>query len=177
MKKELVIHFSFLFAFFIFVSVFRDWFSFRYLPFWLGGILGTLIIDLDHLIYVYFLRPEAEVSQQASNLLQRREIIKTFELLSSTRYERGSLIFHTALFQLLFIVFTLLIVSSSGSILGMGLVLSAYLHLYIDQLIDYLDTGKIDNWIKDLPIKLDEKQTAGYLAAVGILLLIFGFFF
>ncbi len=177
MKKEFIIHFSFLISFFIFITLVRGWFSVNYLSFWLGGLLGTLVIDVDHLIYVYFLKPHELTSQRVDSLLKKRQVKKTFELLTVTRSERTELIFHTVYFQIIFLLFAFLVVTSSGSILGRGLVLAASLHLLIDQVIDYFETGDIRNWFKDLPIKLDKKQTSWYMVLVGLVILVFSFFF
>lgn len=177
MKKEFIIHFSFLGAFFIFISLMRGWFNTNYLIFWLGGLLGTLLIDVDHLIYVYFLKPHELTSQRVDNLLKKRQVKKTFELLTVTRSERTELIFHTAYFQIIFLLFAFLVVTSSGSILGRGLVLAALLHLLIDQVIDYFETGDIRNWFKDLPVKLDKKQANWYMVSVGLVILVLGLFF
>ncbi len=175
MKKEIITHFSFLIAIFIFISLARGWLAVEYIPFWLGGLLGTLLIDIDHLIYVYFLKPHELTSQRVDNLLKKGRIIKTFELLTVTRSERTNLIFHTAYFQIIFLIFALLVVTSSGSILGRGLVMAASLHLLIDQVIDYFETGDIQNWFKELPIKLDNKQANWYMVFIGLVLLTFGF--
>ncbi len=176
MKKEIITHSSFLVAYFIFISLFRGWFEVIYLQLWIGGILGTLLLDVDHFIYVYFLRPHEVTSQRASRSLSKRELRKTLEILYITRAERTKLIFHTAYFQIIFLLFTFLIVTSSASLLGRGLVLAASLHLFIDQVVDFLETGSIQSWFKELPITLDKKQTVWYLVALGLTLLIFGFF-
>lgn len=177
MKKEITIHFSFLVAFFIFITLVRGWFNVNYLIFWLGGLLGTLLIDVDHLIYVYFLKPHELTSQRVDHLLKKRQVKKTFELLSVTRSERTELIFHTFYFQIIFLLFAFLIVTSSSSILGRGLVLAASLHLLIDQVIDYFETGNLSNWFKDLPVELDKKQASWYVILVGMVILAFGLFF
>lgn len=176
MKKEIITHFSFLIALFIFISLVKGWFSLEYLPFWFGGLLGTLLIDVDHLIYIYFLRPHELTSQRVSNLVGKRQIKKMLNLLAVTRSERTNLIFHTAYFQIIFLVFAFLVITSSGSILGRGLVLAGLLHLFVDQVIDYLETGGIQGWFKELPVTLDKKQTHWYLVGSGLVLLIFGLF-
>jgi hypothetical protein len=175
MKKELVIHFSFLASFLLLVSVFRGWFSLSYIPLWLGGILGTLLPDVDHLIYAYFLRPQEVTSQRVNYLLQRGQIKRTLELLHATREERGGLIFHSAHFQLIFLALTFLVLTSSGSIFGAGLVLAFSLHLLIDQIIDFTKLGSLRNWFTKILIDLDKDQQRWYVLAIGAAILIFGF--
>ncbi|KKU17510.1 MAG: hypothetical protein UX25_C0008G0011 [Candidatus Woesebacteria bacterium GW2011_GWC2_45_9] len=50
MKKEIFIHFAFLVSLFIFVSIIRKYLSFSFWPFWAGGIIGTLLPDIDHIL-------------------------------------------------------------------------------------------------------------------------------
>lgn len=175
MKKELFIHFAFLISFFILVSIFRGYFNLLYWPFWVGGILGTLMPDLDHFLYVYLLRPQELTSQRVNYMLGKGEILRTFDLLAETRYERTKLIFHTIYFQIIFFVLAFLVISSSGSVFGRGLVLAFLLHLSVDQVIDFRETGVFDNWTKDLPIVLDKSRITYYVVITLLLVLLFGF--
>ena len=175
MKKEILIHFSFLISFFIFVSLARDWFSLSLWPLWVGGLIGTLLPDIDHLLYIYFLRPQELTSQRALYMLGKREVFKMVELLAETRHERTKLIFHTAIFQIIFLVFSFLVITSSGSVFGRGMVLAFMLHLIIDQIVDLMETDSLQNWFKQTPIVLDKQKTRLYwLANLGVLFL-FGF--
>lgn len=175
MRKELITHFSFFIAFFVFISLYKGWFELSFLPFWFGGILGTFFPDVDHLIYIYFLRPQELISQKASELLGKREVKKALYLLTETRTQREKLVFHTTYFQILFLVFTFLVVTSSGSLLGRGLVLAFSLHLLVDQFVDLRETGRLATWFKELPAGFETTQMRWYLIIVAILLLIFGF--
>lgn len=175
MKKEVLIHFLFLLAFFIFITLFKKWFDLIYLPFWFGGILGTILPDIDHLIYVYVLKPEEPTSQEVSTLISKRDLKKSVVLLATTRSERSELIFHTAHFQILFLIFAFLVITSSGSLLGRGLVLAFALHLLVDGAVDLIETQNLANWFKKLPVTLDQEQIRWYLVANIAVLLIFGF--
>jgi len=175
MKKELVTHFSFAVAFFILISLLRGWFDLTHIPFWAGGIIGTFLPDVDHLIYVYFLRPHESISQKASQLMGNKDYGRAFSLLADSRTERSKLIFHTGYFQIIFMIFTFLVITSSGSLLGRGLVLAFSLHLLVDQYIDLTETGRLATWFKEFPANLEGKQMRWYLIVILVLLLIFGF--
>lgn len=174
MKKELFVHFAFLVSFFILITLFKKWISLSYWPFWIGGILGTLLPDIDHLLYVYLLRPQELTSQRVNYLLQKREIVNSIDLLASTRYERTNLIFHTALFQVIFIVLAFLVISSSGNLFGRGLVLAFYLHLVIDQFVDLMQIGSLTNWFRQTNIVLTSEKTVLYWVANLLAVLFFG---
>ncbi len=176
MRRELFIHFSFWFSFFILVTIVRQFFSLSYWPFWVGGLVGLFLPDVDHLVYIFFLQPQELTSQRINFLIDKREIKRLLELLYETRTERTQLIFHTILFQLIFLTLTFWIMTSSGSFFGKGLVLSFSLHLLVDQLVDLNDLKSFDNWVKNFPIKFDLKQAKIYFAFFAFLIFIFGIF-
>ena len=76
-----------------------------------------------------------------NHLVGKGKIIDTFKLLADTRSERKNLIFHTLLFQIVFIILTIFVLTSSASLFGRGLVLAFYLHLAIDMYVDWKEVG------------------------------------
>lgn len=177
MRRELFIHFSFWLSFFVLITLVKQLFNLSYWPFWVGGVVGLFLPDIDHLVYVFFLQPQELTSQRVNFLLDKREVKRTLELLYETRSERTGLIFHTILFQLIFLILTFWIMTSSGSFFGKGLVLSFSIHLLVDQLVDLNDLKSFDNWVKNFPIKLDLKRAKIYFAVFIFIIFIFGIFF
>lgn len=173
MRREIFLHLSFWFSFFVFVTIVNQFFSLSYWPFWLGGLVGTILPDIDHLLYLY-LKPQELTSQRVGFLLNKQEIKRVFTLLYETRGERKGLIFHSALFQLIFLVLTFYIITSSGSLFGKGIVLAFSLHLLIDQIVDLMEMNSFDNWLKDSPWYLDLTKAKLYWLVILILTLIFG---
>lgn len=178
MKKEALLHFSVLIIYFVLITLYKRWFdSPVYLLFWIGGIVGTLLPDFDHLIYSYISRPHDLTSQRARLMISSREVGKAADLLAITRYERSSPIFHTAFFQIFFTAFTFFVITSTGSLLGRGLVLAFLLHLTVDQTKDYLDTDSLDRWFYNLNVKPATQTASFYLLINFLLLVFFGLFF
>lgn len=171
MKKEIFIHFPFLISFLILVTVVKGWLSISYWPFWVGGVLGMVFPYLDHILYVFLLRPYELTSQRVINLVQRKEIGNALKLLIDTKEERRDLIIHTLFFQIIFAVLTFFVVTSSSSLLGRGLVLGFFLHLIIDQFKDLQTVGNLNRWFKGFNFTLD-KKTGWYFILGGIVLLI-----
>jgi hypothetical protein len=161
-------------SFFILITIYRGWFDTYYIPFWLGGILGTIMPDIDQLIYVYVLKPTETNSRRVTAMLDRRDIFGAVKTMVEARYQRDKLIFHTAQFQLIFLMLTFFVVSSSGSVFGRGIVLAFSLHLFIDQVIDLVDTGGLKNWFTKLPVSLDKEQRRWYLVFNFLILLVLG---
>ncbi len=111
-------------AFFALITVYKGLYDLYYLPFWIGGIIGTILPDVDHLIYIYVIKPTDLSSQRVASYINKRDVKSAVRVLYESRIERVSLIFHTAHFQLIFLVLAFLVVTSSGSPLGRGIVLA-----------------------------------------------------
>ena len=177
MRKETLTHFAFFLLFTLLVVLLRRWFSLSYWPFLVGGILGTILPDIDHLIYVYLLKPHELTSQRVNLLVEKRALWPTLELLASTRAERKELIFHSFYFQIIFWVLAFLVISSSGSIFGKGLVLAFGLHLVVDQLLDLLTLDNLNTWFSQVNLVLEKEQYLFYWIANVVVLLALGIFF
>jgi len=175
MKKEAFIHLSFLVSFFVFVSIFKGWIDISYWQLWVGGFVGNLLADFDHIIYVYFLKPHELTSQRVNSMVSKRRFFATVDLLSRTRTERTSLIFHSILFQLVFVVLTFFVITSSGSLFGRGLVLSFSLHLLVDQAVDLVENKNLNIWFNNFPFRISEDKHWAYWGMMTLLLMIFGF--
>ncbi len=177
MKKQLVIYYALFILLFLLISLARGWLAAPYIALWIGGAIGAILPDVDHLIYIYLLKPHELTSQRASRMISRREVWSALNLLATTRSERTNLIFHTAVFQLVFAAFTFFVITSSSNLFGRGIVLAFYLHLLIDQYLDFTQLGNISHWTKGLNINLDRDKTVFYWAAMGLLLVLFSFIF
>jgi hypothetical protein len=175
MKKELLLQFPFLISFFILISAFKGWLSLNYWPFWVGGFVGMFFPYLDHFLYVLLLRPYELTSQRVKFLLNSKKYKEVFKLLSDTKNERVDLIIHSVYFQIIFIILTFWVITSSGSLLGRGIVLAFYLHLLVDQFKDYQYQGSVDRWFKNFQDIFDQKGKIYYLIGASLLFLVFAF--
>jgi hypothetical protein len=175
MKKEIFIHFAFLVSLFIFISLFRGYLTLSYWPLWVGGLVGTILPDVDHFIYIFFLRPYEYTSQRASYMLGKKDVLGTLRFLAETRYERTKIIFHTATFQIIFVVLAFWVITSSGSMFGRGLVLAFLLHMLTDQIVDIMETGGLSMWFKDFPLEIDQEKVKTYWVIQVLLFLILAF--
>ena len=90
-----------------------------------------------------------------------------------TKFQEARLIVHTVYFQLLFLLLTLLILTSNSNLFGRGLVYGFSLKLFVEQLVEFVQSGKIDRWFSQIPIKLDEHRERVYLYANGLVLFVF----
>jgi len=180
-KKELFTHFLFAVPFFILLTLVKGWLHLAYWQFWVGGVIGTILPYADHFIYVYFLAPHELTSQRVASYVTQRKIGSALDLAFATTEERSKLIFHRAYFQIIFLILTFWVVTSSGSLLGRGIVLAFSLHLIIDQMEELLRVKNLNSWFKELtfiPLEgLDNKKTLTYFGINLLALLLFGFVF
>jgi len=135
MKRVFFIHLAFFVSVFILFSIFRGWLSFSYWLFWVGGVLGSIIPELDQLLYIFLINPQELSSQRVIYLIKNRNFTGALRLIIETKSERHNLIFHSDTFLVVSGILFIWILSSSGSILGSGIVLGLLTHLLIDRLI------------------------------------------
>ncbi|QQS39233.1 hypothetical protein IPM62_01290 [Candidatus Woesebacteria bacterium] len=187
MKKEIIVHIVFLLAFFLLISIYKtfslsleignsNWFTAEYLIFWLGGVIGMLMVFSDHFIYTYFLRPDEPSSQQAKSLISERKYLQAVDFLVKSHKTLDNLVFHNANFQSIFLLFGFFVITSTASILGRGIVLGFLLHLIIDMLRDLIETKSTDRWFTKFPVSLTFEQKRWYLGLHIALTLIIGIF-
>lgn len=138
MKKEIINHLIFWFAYFLFLTIVNSLYSFSYWPLYIGGLVGLFMPNLDHLLHIFVFKPQELTTQRALLLLRNKEYKNLLMLIYDTREERIDLIFHTTLFQIIFTVLTFWVVTSSVSLFAKGLVLAYMLSLVIFNLKKYV---------------------------------------
>lgn len=135
MRRVVFIHFSFLVSFFILLSLVNSWLALSYWPLWLGAIIGSVLPEMDSLVYVFFVNPQELTSQRVIDLLKKRNLLDAARLLIETRFERANLVFHSPSFILVSFLLLFWLVTSSGSIFGKGIVFAMLIHLFSGELI------------------------------------------
>lgn len=133
-----------------------------------------LLPDIDHFIYAFFLDPQELTSQRVGYLLKKKNIFRSITLLYETRHDRKNLVFHTFISQIIFLMLTFLILSSSTSILAMGIVLSFSIHLSVDQLADLVDIKTLDNWGNLISFDYEKRHATFYVGASFATILLMG---
>lgn len=186
LNNELCSHAVVSFGYFFLLSLFRFKFDLSLIWIWLGGIVGTYLLDIDHWLYWFWLHPEADDSQKAKEILLTiktkniigsvRGIIRDwYRLLVDWHSTHTRLVFHSVVFQAVLLVLTVYILSSGGSNFGSGLVLAMNLHLLKDVWQDYFVKGKdgLAEWflwqVRDLRA---EKYLQAYLIISSLIFLI-----
>ncbi len=176
MKKELGLHLMYVLAVFGLIVVVKSWFTLDLVvPFFVGGIIGTFFPYLDYLVYAYLLKPSSAGNDGSS--LARGTFLEIIRKYHGDKSIAADLVFHSALFQAVFSVFTFFIVTSSASLLARGIVFSFSMHLILDQVNQYVRTKDIESWFARFPIDLEAGQRLTFVVGNAVLLFVFALFF
>ncbi|MBP7859739.1 hypothetical protein KA001_02145 [Patescibacteria group bacterium] len=165
MKKEIINTLLFWFSYFLLITLLNSLYSLSYWPLYVGGLVGLIMPNTDHLLHVFVFKPQELTSQRVTLLIKNKQYKEALILLYDTRTERIDLIFHTVLFQIIFAILTFWVVSSSGNLFARGLVLSYFLILTLTNLKKVLNNELILE---------NQDQTRIYFAVQSILLFVFG---
>ncbi len=104
-----------------------------------GGCFGMLVSWIDRLVYVYFVRPEEELSVVVKERVAAKRYRVAMELLARRRHEQVHLAMENVLFLGVWGVLALFIVTSTPSWLAKGMVLGMGLKLIYGMYEDWKD--------------------------------------
>ena len=167
LKKELKTHYLVALIWLTIISLLRlvgpGWSLVSLIFFWLGGLVGTFLFDVDHLVYTLLIYPGEPTSLKVRELFRQGHWRQGLTILVETYKERIRLPFHNALFQVVFWVFCFWVLTSTNSWLGRGLVMSMALHLLKDEL-HLLLVGRDEQlhrwlwWLLRQPVSLGQQR-------------------
>ncbi len=166
-KSEIYSHLLVTFVYFFLVSVLRLVNGglgmlglLGILELWLGAMVGTFFLDIDHLVY-WLTHSEAEDSREAREIIARGtplrpDIHRDFagqvreirELLESHHAEHTRLIFHSVIGQIIVFVLAVFVLTSGGSIFGSAFIMAVNLHLLKDEWSDFVKNKEhLADWL------------------------------
>lgn len=166
----------------VFIIISGIWLLFKIQPIeilylFIGLLLGSFLLDTDHFIFWFYIKPNIEESRLAQIAFKNRDLPSVLALLKLTHKTHNNLIFHHYFFQIILALISFFVFTSSHSTLFMALLLSANLHLLVDGVSDYLENPKLfQHWLfaresQQLPIK----QLKYYLGSFTAIIIIFVF--
>ena len=162
MKHEFRYHLISSGVLFLIISIFLVIFkvgNFQILSLALSLLLGSFFLDIDHIIFWFFLKPNLEESRLARLAIQKKDFKSVYRLLKASQRTHQNLIFHHYFFQVILVLFTVFILTSTTNFFTASFLLALNLHLLIDEIIDYFYDPKIlQKWLfareaSQLPIK------------------------
>ena len=140
-----------------------------------GLLLGHLFLDLDHLLYWFWRKPNTEESRLVKTTFEKKEIKEIVKLIKAAGSSHNNLIFHHYFFQISLNLISFFIFISFSNIFILSFLLAINLHLLTDEINDYFYNPKfLQKWLfaredKQLPIK----SLKNYLIIFSVLFLFF----
>jgi hypothetical protein len=148
LKREITSHLLVAVIWLVIITLLRWSWQWNLVFFWVGGLLGTFLLDADHLFYLLWINPHELTSLRAKRLVEQKRFKEALILVWDTRHERIRLPFRNALFQPILYVLCFFILTSTGSLFGAGLVMGMALHLLKDEVEDLLtDKERLKKWL------------------------------
>lgn len=181
LRSEIYSHLLVTFIYFFVVSVLRFRLDWNFLGLWLGALLGTFFLDIDHLLYWFVTNTEAEDSREAKRLWGLRDLRvmgkarEFYGLLKKVHDSHTRLVFHSVVGQAILLILAFYLLTSGGSIFGSAFIISISLHLLKDEWFDFLDGKKqhLSDWLFWQVRGIStEKHLSTYLIIVSALFLV-----
>jgi len=143
----------------------------------IGLILGHLFLDIDHIFYWFYRKPNTDESRTVKTTLQKKDFKSFLKLIKAARTSHDNLIFHHYFFQISLNLISFFIFFSYSNIFVLSFLLSINLHLLTDEIRDYFYNPKfLQRWLFARENKqLSIKSLKNYLLIFSILFFIFLF--
>lgn len=148
----------------------------------LGLALGSFLLDIDHLVYWFVVKPELAESQEAKRLVVGKNWRGILGHLGQYHKTHTNLIFHHFHFHLLLLGVALFVFLSTNSLFTKAFVVSLNLHLLTDISTDYLTNPQhLRTWLfarsPFVNIKLSHLRYYLIFSIITILYLVFRLFY
>lgn len=175
MKKDFLFHLLPTFVLFLFISIIWVIFgisSIEILLLFIGLTLGTFFLDIDHLIYWFYRKPNTDESRIVKSTFEKKDFKSIYKLIRLAGKSHDNLIFHHYFFQISLNLISLFIFTLYSNVLVLAFLLSINLHLLTDEIKDFFSNPKfLQNWL----FAREDKQLA--IKSLKKYLIIFIFFF
>lgn len=151
MKKELRNHLLPLLIIFVLISLI--WFltkvpTIEIILLFLGFLFGSFLLDSDHFIFWFFIKPNIEESRSVQTAFQEKDFKSILNLFKSTHKTHHNLIFHHYFFQVILILISFFVFTSSTNTFTKSFLFALNLHLLIDEITDfYTDKKTLQKWL------------------------------
>ena len=98
-----------------------------------GGIVGWLLVYFDYVAYIYILHPEAQISQYLKWQLEKRQFKPFWQTLQRRQGEIDKLTTRGILFQIVWLVLAIFVVTSTTGNFGKAVVMGLGLRVWVSE--------------------------------------------
>jgi hypothetical protein len=103
-----------------------------YAQFAVGIFLGFSLLFFDRILHIFFVDPQSEFSQLAREQWRARNVRGFLQLMFQSSAFQEKLVTRSILFLISYAALAIFVLTSTGSVLGAGLVLGIGLHFCLD---------------------------------------------
>ncbi len=137
----------------------------------LGSLLGMLILEIDYVLYAYFLEPEKEFSKTLQGYITHKDFKGSINYIYFHKTEVKDKTLNSALFQVVLGILMIFVMSSDTSLLIKSLIISTYVNSIYIMLYEYFE-GRIKDWFWSLK-GTPNKNTVVIFTTALLLILVF----
>lgn len=120
-----------------------------------GSLLGTFVLDLDYFIYAYFLEPTKDFSKNIMAFIKHGDVKNILMYIDIHKNDIEDKTLHSTLFQTVFAVFSIFVISSNTPYLVKSIVISILANS-IYRFLEAYFKGNVTTWFwafKNTPSK------------------------
>lgn len=137
----------------------------------LGVLLGTFILDLEYILYAYALEPDKEFSKTLIGFVKHRDLTNVINHIKYHKDEVEDKSLNSALFQVIFAVLCIFVVTATTSLFAKAFVLSI-LASSLYKLSEYYYDDKVSEWFWAFKTKPSKSGTKIYFSALTLVLVL-----
>jgi len=112
-----------------------------------GGLIGILFEYVDRLVYVYVVAPKEKLCVHVKRLVEKKRYKEVVGVLKTRGFSERRLPMRSVIFMAAWVPMAFFLVTSTGSMLAIGLVMGVGLHLLYDVLLDWYHPRRIKKWL------------------------------
>lgn len=164
---------------YFFLVVLLGWYwQLRTVWWFIGGVVGWVLVFLDRIVWAYWTRPETQLAVTVRYLIDQKKVPQAINTLWQRKREQKELTFRSALFQGVWLVLAFFTLTSTPGWFSKGLVMGLGLHILYDGWKDYLKSPEMfrDQVFWQIKRQVSLKETKYFLWGVtfgfGLLTLI-----
>lgn len=135
----------------------------------IGSVLGTFFLDLDYLVYAYFLEPKTDFSLTLTGFIKHKDFSNALSFMFNHREDLKDKTLNSFLFQVVLAGLLVFVTASSTSIFIKATMISAFVNsLY--RMYEYYMAGKSHEWFWALKEKPSKNGIITYSVILGAIL-------
>jgi len=137
----------------------------------LGALLGTFILDLEYILYAYALEPNKEFSKTLIGYVRHRDLPNVINHIKYHKDEVEDKSLNSALFQVIFAILSIFVVTATTSIFAKAFVLSI-LASSLYKLSENYYEDKIADWFWAFKTKPSKSGTKIFFSGITLVLVL-----